>query len=261
MTTWHAPQALLQAYATHVVSPAAALSLEAHLDSCAECRASLVRVLPSHTARELESVAAQLRPRLDAEAHPVRVRRTRSRSVRSAPAAWLLACLTVLALATALDAGSHERPALVLLLSPALPLLGVGVAWGSRLDPFAEVTASTPAAGLHLLLRRTFTVLLAVAPAAAVAALVSGASAAWLWMLPCLGLTALALALGGVIGPRRATTSLGAAWAALVVLPGITGSGAPTLVTAQAGPWWLLACAAAVLVVVRRRSAYAVLPN
>ncbi|NHC15040.1 zf-HC2 domain-containing protein [Motilibacter deserti] len=261
MTTWHAPEALLRAYAAQAAPPAAAVSLEAHLDTCADCRARLAQALPAATASVLATARAGVLARVASEPSPVPARRWRSRVVRSAPLAWLLGCLAVLTSASALDVGSTQRPALVLLLSPALPLIGVAAAWGSRLDPYAEVTASTPAAGLSLLLRRTLTVLLAVVPVAGGVGLVRGAPGPGLWLLPCLGVTAVALALGGVVGLQRATATLGAAWAAAVVLPGIAGTGVPAAVTAQAGPWWAAVCALSLLVLVLRRSAYAALPR
>ena len=95
----------------------------------------------------------------------------------------------------------------MLLAAPVLPLLGVAASWSRVFDPAYDLVAATPAAGLSLLLRRTAVVLAVIVPAALLAGVVTDADGVATWLLPCLALTAAALALGSVTGLVRATSA------------------------------------------------------
>ncbi|MFC9243555.1 zf-HC2 domain-containing protein [Streptomyces sp. NPDC057136] len=185
---------------------------------------------------------------------------------------WLLALVLVasgaLALAYGAGLGGAVRP-LLLVVAPVLPLAGVFVSYGRHADPLHEVTASTPAGGLRLLLTRTAAVLGASIPAltlagAALPAAVSGPGAV-AWLLPGLALTLAALALGSYVGCRAGAAAVAAGWAFAVALPTVGASPrGPSALAAEAAPYFsgpgvqgcwaagALACAA--VLAVRRRS-------
>lgn len=75
-------------------------------------------------------------------------------------------------------------------------------------------------------------------------------------MLPVLGFTAGALALGTVVGVDRAALALAVAWSAGVVVPSLADGHLPAILTGGSLPGWALttvALTAVVLVQARRR--------
>lgn len=144
----------------------------------------------------------------------------------------------------------------MLLAAPVLPLLGVAASWSRVFDPAYDLVAATPAAGLSLLLRRTAVVLAVIVPAALLAGVVTDAEGVATWLLPCLPLTAAALALGSVTSMVRATSAAAGAWAAGVVAPALAMQETPAALEPAWLPVWgtltLLAAGAIAL----RRNAY-----
>ncbi|MEU0374059.1 zf-HC2 domain-containing protein [Streptomyces sp. NPDC006283] len=139
--------------------------------------------------------------------------------------AWAVALLLVGAAAFGLGRGAGfegARP-LLLLVSPLLPLAGVGLSYGRHSDPMYEIAVSTPSGGLRLLLARTAAVLATGVPAlTAIGALLppgAGGPGAAAWLLPGLALTLAALALGSYVGCRKAAAALAAGWLGVVVVP------------------------------------------
>jgi hypothetical protein len=264
----HVPADLLERYAAGEAGAGAQdawWAVEAHLESCAACRARLgeaVAVCSPGTARLLDRVRAGLVTEL-ARTRPMPPRRP-----GVLPRRWArwwatpallhrlgMTVVTVLA-AVGLDlADSAGRfPSLVLLLAPVAPLLGVAAAWSRGLDPAHELVVASPRAGLDLVLRRAIAVLAVVIPALAAAGWVVGASPAR-WLLPCLAFTAGALALGELVGLHRAATGLALGWTAAVVGPSLITARPPVLLAPASLPGWAVATAVvAVLVVVRRRA-------
>jgi hypothetical protein len=111
--------------------------------------------------------------------------------------------------------------------------------------PAWELIAGTPAAGLTLLLRRTAAVLFVVVPALALAGSRSGVSLA-LALLPCLAFTAATIAVGALVGVRRAAIGLGAAWTLAVALPAVLTMRLPAVLQpGSSGLWALLTLALA----------------
>jgi hypothetical protein len=222
-------------------------SLEVHLETCADCRAVLAGGTSAATGALLERVAAELDRGIAAGPAPVRVRRPWSAAHRHRVAwalvPWLAMTVAVLACAFLLEQLSLGLPSLVLLLAPLAPLPGVAVAWSRRADPAWELIAGTPGAGLAMLLRRTAAVLAVVVPALALAGLGTGASPA-LMLLPCLACTAATIALGGILGVRRAAAAVGVGWAAAVVLPSLLTAHLPALLRPGSIPVWAMATAA-----------------
>jgi hypothetical protein len=142
-----------------------------------------------------------------------------------------------------LDQVMPALPSLVLLLAPLAPLPGVAVAWSRRADPAWELVAVTPAAGLTMLLRRTAVVLAVMVPALALAGVGTPASLA-LMLLPALAFTAFTIALGGLLGVRRAAMGVAAVWVAVVVAPSVATAELPILLRPSSVPGWALATVA-----------------
>jgi hypothetical protein len=186
---------------------------------------------------------------------------------------WLAMVVSVTLLALLLDlfgsgfgsgSGSGSGSggvSLVLLLAPVLPVLGVAASWSQGLDPAYELTASVPRAGLHLVLRRTASVLAVVVPALLVAGWATGVPGvtAAQWLLPCLAFTSTTLALGGVVGVTRAAVAVVAVWAAVVVAPTAAASRATFALQTGGLPVWGLILTLGIGVVIARRGAYSVL--
>ncbi|MFC7273049.1 hypothetical protein ACFQS1_03555 [Paractinoplanes rhizophilus] len=237
MTTHPSPAAIAR-YA----DPAADLdevtmwSVEVHLEECAACRARL-----TGSPELLERVAAAVDREIAAGPAPARRRRwgaARHRWLVWHLAPWLLMTVAVLACAVLLQALQPRVP-LVSLLAPIAPLPGVAIAWSRRHDPAWELIAGTPAAGFALLLRRTAAVLIVIVPALALASSRTGVSLA-LTLLPCLAFTAATIALGALIGVRRAAAGLGIAWTLAVLVPAVLSAHTPAVLRPGSSLVWAL---------------------
>lgn len=257
---WHLSAELLRRYAGSApgaLSPAQAVSVEAHLDACSGCR----RRLPLPADEVLRTIEAALRQQVARTPQYLRSRRLGVRLTAGLPLSWLLAALGACLLATVLDVVSQVAdrglPSALLLLAPVLPLVAVAAAWTPSLDPLHELTAGTPGAGLALLLRRTLVVLSAVLPLTlALGLLTGGGASSGLWLLPCLALTALALALGTVVGVHRAAGGLIALWLLAVVAPALAQRELPLLLEPSSAAGWLAALVVAAAVLAVRRAGY-----
>lgn len=257
---WHLPVQLLMRYADPAlggISAAQAVSVEAHLDVCSSCR----RRLPLQADDVLSTVGVALHEQVAGTPQYRRARRRMVRLTAGLPLSWLLASLGACLLAAGLDAAAQAAdsgmPSALLLLAPVLPLVAVIAAWTPSLDPLHELTAGVPGAGLALLLRRTLVVLSVVLPLTLVLGYLTGSGArSGLWLLPCLALTALALALGTVVGVHRAAGGLIAVWTLAVVAPAMVERQLPVLLQPAATPGWLAALAVAAAVLAIRRASY-----
>jgi len=265
----HASRAAIAAYATGdpALPAAAEWAVEAHLETCADCRAHLADAVRIGDPT-LDSALRQVWTELDARAPrtPAPGRPAWSRWARTwAPptlAPRLATGVLVALVAFLVDLVAPERTLtpLVLLVAPVAPLFGVAAAWSRRLDPLHELTASTPRAGLAMVLRRTAVVLAAVIPVLAAAGALTGLNPA-LWLLPCLAFTTGALALGTVFGVDRAALGLGLLWTVLVIAPTVMNLGAPQLLRQSGLPGWAAAAAVAAAVLTARARSFTALPD
>ena len=258
---WHLSPEELARYSDPTGQPAAAswlASVEAHLATCAACRAQLA--VPPADARVLHEIGARLAQQAPHTVQYRRPRRAWRRMFAGLPLAWLVASAAVGLLAAGADLVGPPRldagPSVFLLLAPILPLIGVGAAWTPSLDPIHEVTASTPSAGLPTLLRRTVLTLLPLVVVSAVIGLLTGAAPPGLWLLPCLALTTSAIALGSLIPLPAAAATVTGAWSALVLAPALTDDRSTALLGASAWPGWLIVLALTGTWVLVRRHAY-----
>lgn len=285
--TWHASTVLLAAYARGVAGAVDAASLEAHLVQCQLCRAELNLVLPADD----EALLRGVRDRLLSGNHAVPAPRQRpTRVLGQWVTPWwrlvlqadsLIAAVVAVAVAGLLDvlslmgsepAVSRPQGGLLWLLAPALPLAGLALCAVRAADPWAEALLSTPSAGLRLTLWRTLLVLVVAIPLTAGLGLLFGAVSPVVWLLPCLGLTTAALALGTVLPLERACAGLGALWCLISIGPVLARAGGVSatmlrhlgagehashlLFGGVAQEMWVLAAAVAGIVLTVRRAAY-----
>ncbi|GAB3167925.1 hypothetical protein [Streptomyces incanus] len=251
----HPTTTLLTRYAQggQGLDDAALWSIEAHLDTCAACRAHLAGRTTPDTHALLDRVAASLDEAIGTSPrpapHPVRAVSVHRRWLTWTLLPWLAVTVAVLGCGVLLDSAEPRLPSLVLLLAPVAPLPGVAAAWSRRFDPAGELIASTSAAGLTMVLRRTLAVLVVILPALLAAGVSTGTSLA-LTLLPCLAFTAAALALGAFVGIRRAAIGLGAIWSAAVLLPSVAAQSlSPVLRPGTTVVWGAAAVALAALTV------------
>ncbi len=226
---WHVHDDTLDAYTSGRIDDASALSVEAHVLSCAACRHTLAGgVDPVRRDRiwnEIEDaidapragIAERVLIAFGVRAHVARL-------VVTAPSlgsAWLLAVAASLIFAAIASRAIADDPMPFLILAPLVPVVGVGSAFGRTGDPAWEIGLATPTGGLRLLLFRTAGVLAAsmlFAGLAAVALPEPGWSAA-AWLLPALAFTMLTLALSTTaMSATTAATVVGAGWLATVAV-------------------------------------------
>ncbi|GGV43807.1 zf-HC2 domain-containing protein [Streptomyces griseoflavus] len=228
---------------------AALWSIEVHLDACGNCREGLVAHVTPATADLLDRVAVSLDRTMATSPPPAR-QHSQAQAVSRRWLAWTLlpwlaVTVAVLGCGVLLNFAEPSLPSLVLLLAPVAPLPGVAVVWSRRSNPVWELIATTPAAGLAMVLRRTFAVLVVVLPALLAAGVSTGTSLA-LSLLPCLAFTAAALVLGAFIGVRRAAVGLGAAWSTAVLVPSVAAQSlSPVLQPDSTAVWAVITVALA----------------
>jgi hypothetical protein len=269
--TGHVPVELLDRYAAggSGLRADAVWTVEVHLEGCAGCRARLglavTRQSPD-TVALLERVRTELGagvaggPRMPARRRWLPGWLSGWARWWATPALLPRVAMTVLVVLVAVgldlaDGVAGRFPSLVLLLAPVAPLLAVAAAWSHGADPAHELVVASPRAGLDLVLRRTVVVVVVVIPVLAVGGWLVGASPAR-WLLPCLAFTVGALALGEVVGLRRAAFGLALVWVTVVVGPSLVTARPPLLLAAASLPGWAAATVVAAIVVVVRRGAY-----
>lgn len=250
--TNHPTPALISRYAVGDpgIDDATVWAVEAHLESCAPCRAHLSDAVEPADQQLLDRVAAGIAAGIESGPGPVR-RRLRRTGVAARILPWLATAVALMTIAVLFESTFDAMPSLVLLLAPVAPLLPVAAAWSRRTDPAWELIASMPRTGLALLLRRTLGVLTAVVPALAAAGWSTGHSPA-LWLLPCLAFTAGALALGGLVGVDRAALGLSVLWSLGVIAPSLADGQLPVILEAGSWPGWAVATGVLIAVVLIR---------
>ncbi|GAA3556937.1 hypothetical protein GCM10022419_041890 [Nonomuraea rosea] len=224
MTGWHISDDLRERYLTGTLESALAMSVDAHLGGCAGCRAAI-----PYEPDWLESSWERLESRLIVP-RPGPVERLLrhggvpghlARLLTATPTmsrAWPAAVVAALAFAVLAARQGPDLVPVFLIMAPVLPLTGIALAYGPRVDPAHELMSATPMAGPPLLLARAAAVL---AVATVLAALGSpllpappGLSAAWL--LPSLAVTSGCLALSNRLPVPIAALAVGGLWLAIV---------------------------------------------
>ncbi|WP_409490600.1 zf-HC2 domain-containing protein [Amycolatopsis sp. cmx-11-12] len=239
-------------------------AVEAHLESCAECREQLSVLSMPAVSVLVDDVWAGLGPKLaEARPGPMRSRWAGRLHTWVTPVMlpWLVMIVLIPAVGLLLDwygFTSSEDYSFVQLFSPVLPVLGVAVSWAKGLDPAYELVTSTPRAGLYLLLRRTTAVLAVVLPIQALSSWLGGGGFG-LGLLPSLAFTTGTLALGGLIGVVRAAYVLAGVWVAVILAPAVASQGHAAALEPQLLPVWGAVFALSTVVVMLRRSVFGLL--
>jgi hypothetical protein len=263
-SAWHLPPADLAAYVAGTTRPPATVTVEAHLARCAGCRTALAGLVDPAPLRSVwdsvaEAVSAPAPPLLERLAVRCGLPPLDALLLAASPTlrpAWLLGLLTnVLFLCAAAGDGLAYRSLLFLAVAPLVPVAAVALAHGRELDPFWEISLSTPYSRLRLVLVRALAVVGATLPLALVAAdLIPGPW--WFtgaWLVPSAACVSVALAASTWFDLTRSTAVVAVGWVALVGLLAGPGLGEPALVL---DPPLLVAYAAvcgAGCAVVRRR--------
>lgn len=145
-----------------------------------------------------------------------------ARLVAATPAlrrSWAAALVVVVLIGLGASNDDPANISVMLLMAPLMPVLGVALAYGPSVDPVHEIGLATPIRGLRLLLIRTATVVSVAVAALAGTVLLSAASSglAFVWLLPGLALTSVALGAMTFTTPRRAAAAVSVGWGLLVL--------------------------------------------
>ncbi|WP_326944456.1 zf-HC2 domain-containing protein [Amycolatopsis sp. NBC_01307] len=238
--------------------------VEAHLETCAVCRARLAVLRPaqpvvdlvwSRLAVDIELSGTPAHPQPQPKAHPRRRWLFTWTTPVMVPWLAMIVLLTLLVVAFDRIWPTTFDTTAVQLLAPLLPVLGVAASWARGLDPAYEVVVATPRAGLYLIARRTVAVLVVVLPVLGFAGWLTGTGLA-LWLVPSLAFTTGTLALGGLIGVTRAAGVLGAVWVTAVVLPSVVAHQQTVVLSAGAVPVWAGIFALTTVVVALHKGAF-----
>ncbi|MEW2163290.1 zf-HC2 domain-containing protein [Streptomyces sp. NPDC007084] len=268
-TGWHVPEEDLRAYARGALVPPRLWSTDTHLAACARCRGELA-ALSDPVA--LDAGWERLDAELDApRPGPVESLLVRigvadhtARLLAAAPVlrrSWLGAVVAVLVMtvAAANAAQVGATPTLFLALAPLLPLAGVALSYGPKLDPTYEMAVVSPLHGFRLLMIRTVAVLTVGLGLNGLAtlALPSYGLRALTWLLPALALTASGLALASRLGPVLAPALVAGGWVTVLAVAQATSASGATLApftaAGQAVAGAVTALAAALLYLARDR--------
>jgi len=262
---WHVADDDLRAYADGAAQPPWLWSTEAHLAACPGCRQRLAaHVDPAAVGAGWARLDAELdapRPgavelllvRLGLPAHTARLLACTPALRRS----WLTAVGFTLAVTTAAAhlAGSMTVPMPLLAIAPLLPLIGVTISFGPRVDPSYELAVVAPLHTFRLLLLRCAAVLSATTALTGVAGIAAPEYGPVVlgWLAPSLALTLLSLALTPRLGPVTAAFAVGFGWLALLgaTVHGATGESVLFTAPGQAALAAVAAAAATALWMVR----------
>lgn len=139
---------------------------------------------------------------------------------RSWIASVLVAVLFALSAAGSNTGDGVDRIVAFLTIAPLIPLAGVALAFGPRVDPTHEVALAAPIDGFRLFLVRSLTVVGASTLALLIVSLLvpSGGTHRVAWLLPALAATTLTMALSTRFDPRMAALAVAATWLAIVTI-------------------------------------------
>ena len=221
--SWHVDSTLLDRYASEALSAAGMASVEMHVTSCARCRSQVaVRTDAAVQARVKEA----LDQRLDTPPAGWMERALRKVGVGDADArifgatlalhgSWMGACVLSLAFVVVATTTGPERAGLAgfLVAAPLVPLAGVALAYGPRVDPTFEIATAAALPGARIVMLRTLAVTAPAIPAIAVLSLfLPVGPLAFAWLLPALGLATASLALGTLVPLARAAAGVAGLW-------------------------------------------------
>jgi hypothetical protein len=225
--SWHIDDTTLVRYVTGRTTAAAAASAEAHLTTCADCRA---RLTPHQDAGRLDAIWHRIDDRVQLASLP-RFERTLVRggvgedsarllaATPSLTTSWLASIAVAVLLAVAFADGSRDGMLVYLTLAPMLPVAGVAAAYGRLADPAHELAVAAPYSLLRLLLLRSVAVVgstVVIVGLGSLALLGHGWTSV-AWLLPALALSVTTLALSARVAPVWAAASVLITWVAVVL--------------------------------------------
>ena len=235
--TWHADTALLDRYACGELDDIAAASVEAHVTRCAQCRQAAAAHID---AGALAEIKLGLDDRLDAPRRGWVVRGLTAIGVPdhdasliagslSLETSWCAASLIALcfALLAATTGSSRVSLGLFLVLAPLVPLAGVALAFGRRVDSTFEIAQSCPMPSIRVLLVRALAVVGLTVPLLVVLSLPFGTTLAFAWLLPAIAMAAAALAAGTWVRLTHAAIGLTVLWVGIASV-GFSGASRAT---------------------------------
>ncbi|MEZ5246217.1 MAG: hypothetical protein R2707_14040 [Acidimicrobiales bacterium] len=113
-----------------------------------------------------------------------------------------------------------DRIVVFLTMAPLIPLAGVAVAFGPRVDPTHEVAVAAPIDGFRLFLIRALTVVGASTIVLLLASMLAPAGGPHrvAWLLPSLAATSVTMALSTRLDPRVAAGVVSAMWILIVTV-------------------------------------------
>jgi hypothetical protein len=221
-----------------------AASVELHVTTCPACRALVSSRAGSAGRTAQDRVKQALDTRMDTPPVGWLEKALRRVGVGDADArivvatlslhgSWMVASIVALMLVVLFTTAGPERAGLAtfLVAAPLLPLVGVALAYGPRVDPTFEIAAAATLSGVRIVLLRTLAVTVPAMPAiAALSLLLPFGPLAFAWLLPALGLASASLALGTVMPLGQATVGMAALW----LVGAVTGlAGAPRTTAAE----------------------------
>jgi anti-sigma factor RsiW len=226
--TWHVGPALLERYADGALDPSAQASVETHLASCAQCQhhASALVASPELNAIWDDVVAEIVQPPM-----PVGLRLLRRLGLPDADTVvlrasseglyrpWLVSVVGALifgVLAGMLDA--RLQLVSIMLLAPLLPVLAVTLAYDTT-DQMRELAMAKPLSKLRIaLLRAGAAAGVAIPLTLAVSVTIPGiADHAFVWLLPAVTLTFLAVTLLTWCTAKVTGGVIATAWVAFII--------------------------------------------
>jgi hypothetical protein len=234
--TWHADTAVLDRYSRGQLDDIAAASVESHVTRCARCRQAVAAHVDHHALAEIK---LGLDDRLDAPRPGWLVRSLTAVGVPehdasliagslSLEASWCAASLVAVCFALlAATASSRASLGLFLVVAPLVPLAGVALAFGRRVDPTFEIAQSCPMPSVRILLVRALAVLGLTVPVLLVLSLPFGTALAFAWLLPAVAMAAAALAAGTWVRLTHAAVGLTALWITIATV-GFSGASRAT---------------------------------
>jgi hypothetical protein len=216
---WHAPAGQLADFRDGRIGPVHAASVEAHLLTCAECRANLAAATPGEGRQE--RMWARIADEID-RPRALTPPWMWARVTLGSPAlvgATLLAILTVLVVPLLMGEMSGRAGAVTLLaIAPLAPVVGAAAAFRPTLDPAGQLAAATPMATMRLVVQRALVVTVAALPLGLVTAVALPVRTILLlgWIVPGVALCLVVLAAGTRFDPTRLAVGLAVGWLTVV---------------------------------------------
>lgn len=236
---WHVDSSLLERYISADLDDVRAASIEAHVIACSECRARLATdVDPVRIARVWHEVKDSIdKPRrrvVETLLVKVGMREYSARLVAATPSltgSWFAAVAFALAWAVVAARAGTRGVLAFLVVAPLIPLAGIALSFGPRIDPTYEVSVAAPMHGLRLLLLRAGCVLASTIALVGIASIglpdIGWKAAAWL--LPALAVSLATIALATWLDPLVAAGIVAFVWVASTSLSPLWRRGVPSL--------------------------------